>query len=150
MTINGYTMLDSHNVLNKTLTPVFSLTGTLKDKCSVTDPVILIEATSVTANYFQIPEFNRYYFLTDAPVYRNGFWELHLHVDVLYTYRAALLNCNVIMAKSESRYNLYINDDEYVCEQDPVILTKAFPSGFDTSNACYILALIGDKSRTHP
>lgn len=147
MTINGYTMLDSHNVLNKTLTQVFSMTGTLKDKCSVTDPVILIEATAVTANYFQIPEFGRYYFLTDSPVYRNGFWELHLHVDVLYTYRAQLLACKVIMAKSESRYNLYINDDEYVSQQNPIYLSKVFPSGFNTANACYILALLGKRTQ---
>lgn len=150
MTIKGYTMLDSHNVLNKTLTEVMSITGTLKDKCSITDPIIMIEAASVTANYFYIEEFGRYYFLSDSPVYYDGFWELHLHVDVLYTYRTQLLACKVIMAKSESRYNLYLNDSDYVCEQDPVILTKVFPTGFSTSDACYILALIGDKSRTHP
>ena len=37
-------------------------------------------------NYAYIPEFERYYFVTNIVNVRNNLWEVHFHVDVLQTY----------------------------------------------------------------
>ena len=72
MTINVYSTNSPQNQIGKSLSGVDTLTGTLKENCSRSNPVILVEAdmTSLTAaNYMYITEFSRYYFIEDIVLY---------------------------------------------------------------------------------
>ena len=73
MTIRLYNNVSDKNVVDKQLTQVGNdITGTLRDDCSVVDPVIAIEGIAANingVNYAYIPEFNRYYYINN--IYNN-------------------------------------------------------------------------------
>ncbi|MBO7731709.1 MAG: hypothetical protein J6S67_04135, partial [Methanobrevibacter sp.] len=63
--------------------------------------------------------------------------------DVLKTFSEGILGSPCIAAKSSSRFNLYINDDDYKCQQNDIIQSFEFPSGFDLANSRFYLMLTG-------
>lgn len=143
-------MLNSepYNKIQKSPTVVATVSGTLKEECSLMDPEILIERSEpiIDANYAYI-EFSenvgKYYFIKNVEAYRSGLWRVSMHCDVLMTYAAGILSSPAIVARSSSNFNMMMNDDHYYTQENPMIFTKAFPNGFDTSTASYVLALIG-------
>lgn len=113
--------------------------GTLRDGTSITEPVILIEKATPPQdnnyNYMWISAFKRYYFITDIKSVREGLWEIHATVDVLYTYRADILQSKCIINKSQdsSISNLYINDGSFVMDSHKYNQVKKFPTGLSSS-----------------
>lgn len=106
--------------LEKNLVEVITLTGNLKDKTSIEDPVITVQLDGVPSfNYAYIAEFSRYYFLSEAPICVSAnLWELHFHVDVLFTYRQEISNCDALISRQEKSFNLYMNDPEIATTQN--------------------------------
>lgn len=134
------------NRINKQPATVTTLSGSLKDGASVTDPVVLVELANLpAANYAQIPEFNgRYYYIKDIVNVANTLWEIHLHVDVLRTYSSAIMAAPCIISKTASNdFNLYLPDPNFKCQQDERIGMVNFPGGFDTENAHYYMTFFG-------
>lgn len=128
------------NKISKSPQSLFSLTGTLKDEASIVDPEILVEyASPINANYAYISSFNRYYYISDITSVRTGLWRIKMHTDVLKTFSQGILGSPAIIAKSSSSYNLYLNDPDYKCQQNDVIITKAFPSGLDDNDRIVLL-----------
>lgn len=144
MRITFYTNNSEKNALTKTLTQIVRLDGTLKDGTSIIDPSVLcynIDRFIADINYFYIDETARYYFINGVEVVRNGLWQISGHVDVLSTYKDAILQNRAIIQRSESNYNLKLNDGLFKTQQNPRITTIPFSTGFTTSN--YVLALAG-------
>lgn len=139
-------------VADKDFTTVDTLTGTLRNETSVTNPTIRIEAdvnTIAECNYFYIPQFHRYYFLTDTVSIRNGLVEISGHTDVLTTAfkLGNLSECVGITKKQENKWNLYLNDGSFKVYQNPIVTTELFPSGFNTFQ--YVLAVAGSAQTTN-
>lgn len=134
-----------NNKINKVLTYTHTLQGTLKDSTSIVDPVILVELTSpvLNVNYARIQAFGRYYFVTNIIQIRTDLWEIHMHCDVLKSFSEGILGSPAIIAKSESNWNMYLNDTTYRCFQNPVIKQLEFPQGFDLSQSSFVLACVG-------
>lgn len=133
-----------NNKLDKTITDIVSLDGYLKSETSIIDPVIRIECSlaDVTGcNYMTIPEFNRSYFVNNITSIRNGLVEFSCHVDVLTSFKSQIRNCSAIIKKQENDWNLYLNDGTFKVYQNPMVLTKTFPSGFSTQE--FVLAVAG-------
>lgn len=88
MTVTFYTNKSKRTMVQKELVSPTNFTGTLRDRADVIDPIIEFEIASYdfNLNYAYIPEFNRYYFVTNVVNVRNNLWEVHFHVDVLQTY----------------------------------------------------------------
>lgn len=64
-----YVNNSENNRVTKDISPITTLTGTLKNECTVVDPVILIAGdASIFAdiNYMYIPSFSRYYFINNV------------------------------------------------------------------------------------
>ena len=132
------------NQIDKSVTCVLSVSGTLKEGTSVIDPVILVQAplsTLVTANYMAISAFGRSYFITDIRSIRNDLVEISGHVDVLSTYAAGIRGNNAIIYRQENDWNLYLDDGSFQIYQNPSVLTRPFPSGFSTLE--FVLAVAG-------
>lgn len=130
--------------LNKTCTTIQSVTGTLKDGTSIIDPVFLIQGNLATfrdCNYVEVDAFKRNYFVNDIKTVRNNLFELHCHVDVLSTYKVGIRANRAIIKKSQNNFNTLLNDGSFKVYQNPVVLTKDFPSGFSTFE--YVLAIAG-------
>lgn len=144
-TISTYDMHEPPNKIGKTLgIAVGTYTGQLVDGTSIVDPDILVESAGVPGgNYVYIQAFERYYFIKDKVSVKNGFWRLQMHVDVLMTYSTPILASTVILARNTSNYNQMLNDSEFKIQENPIIMTKTFSSGFNTGAASYVLDLVG-------
>lgn len=132
------------NQLDKSISGVLSVSGTLKEGTSVIDPVILVQAplsTLVNANYMTISAFGRSYFITDIRSIRNDLVEISGHVDVLSTYASGIRGNNAIIYRQENDWNLYLDDGSFQIYQNPSVLTRPFPSGFSTLE--FVLAVAG-------
>lgn len=141
------TCSDEKNRIDKSYSFAHTLSGTLKDNTSVTDPVITVESSANLSgcNYAEIEEFGRLYFITDIVVKGALLWEIHLHVDVLTTYKNGIISAPAIIAKSSNTFNMYLNDPSYKCYQDNYVFYRAFPSGFPIQDSHFVLTVIGDR-----
>lgn len=132
------------NRVKKSLTNVSTLTGALRSECSIIDPVFLAEADLSAlsgVNYMTVADFERSYFVTGIRSVRDGIVEISGHVDVLSSFATELLSNTAIVSKSENDWNLYINDGTFRIYQNPKIVTKEFPYGFDSKE--FVLAIAG-------
>lgn len=106
--------------LDKTdyLTQIATLEGTLREATSVTTPTIILKLDDKpNFNYVYINEFNRYYFVEDIVSIRNNLWSVSLSVDVLMSYKLAILNCSGFVERNEFNFNSKLIDDKRVIEQ---------------------------------
>lgn len=143
-TINFMYNNEPMNKISKSPTTVFSLEGTLKDEASIVDPEILVAYSNpITANYAYIEQFSRYYYITDITSVRTGLWRIKMHTDVLKTFSQGILGSPAIIAKTSNGdfYNLYLNDADYKCQQNDIIITKKFPNGFEDNDRVVLLVL---------
>ena len=130
---------DPTNKITKSPSTVSTLTGTLKDSSSIIDPVILIQRDSpVGFNYCYIQTFNRYYFVNDVIIVKNGLLEIHCHVDVLMSFKNEILAQRALVSRNAKNWNLYINDNNFLSYSNTKLVTKKFTTGFGGSS--YILA----------
>lgn len=132
------------NKVDKTLTSITTMTGTLKNETSIIDPVIFFEASLSdlkNCNYCTISEFGRSYFVNNIRSIRNGLVELTCHVDVLSTYKSQIREQFALVKRQENYWNLYLNDGSFKVYQNPMVLTKLFPSGFTSPH--FVLAVAG-------
>lgn len=145
MNITLYTNKSAKNVVDKQLTSIGSIiTGQLRNESSLIDPVIRFEgniSTFAHANYMYIEEFSRYYFITDLKSVRNGIFEVTAHVDPLTTYKSQLRALNAVIYRQQNKWNLYLNDGGIKAYQNPHVVLKKFPNGFNTFN--FVLAVAG-------
>lgn len=136
------------NKLDKTLTDIETLTGTLRNDTSIIDPVFQIAgdlSSFVTANYCTVPTFGRSYFITNIRSIRSGLFEISCHVDVLSSFKTQIRTNKAIMHRSERNWNLYLNDGTLKISQKPEsINTLQFSNGNAFVNHfSYVLILAG-------
>lgn len=131
------------NKISKNPTTVMTLTGTLRDETDIVNPQIIVEynGTLTNCNYMHVPEFNRYYFITKIESVRTGLWRIYAHCDVLKTYANAILGTECVVARSESKYNLYLNDSMFKVYANPRLQIINFPQRF--SGSSYVLIMNG-------
>lgn len=143
-TINIQQNKSDVRALTKDVRLISALTGTMRAESSVIDPVILIsgDMSSIAgANYMSITEFKRSYFITNIETIRNGVLQITGHVDVLSTYASQIRANRGVIRRQENLWNLYLDDGSFKVYNNPIVLTKAFPSGFTSPS--FILAVSG-------
>ena len=146
MTIKFYNNLSDKIVVDKNITQIGAdMTGTLRENCSVIDPIIKVEgivgSNIPSCNYAYIAEFARYYYITNI-VCVGKLFEVHMHVDVLMSYRGDIRTNSAVVSRQEKQYNLYLQDGVFKEQANPHYEIKQFPSGFNSFN--FILAVLGD------
>lgn len=132
------------NALSKVVNDLATVTGVLKNETSIVNPTIIIECNVSDfslCNYMSIPEFDRSYFVTDIRSIKNGLVEFTCHVDVLSSFAPYIRANRAIIEKQENAWNVYLDDGTFRVYQNPMVLTKMFPSGFDTWE--FVLAVAG-------
>ena len=78
------------------------------------NPIILLSKDKVdltNINYMYIPEFGRYYFITNIIGASGNRAEVHGHVDVLMSFDAQIRESHVIAERSTSNYNFFLHDN---------------------------------------
>lgn len=132
------------NVMQKSITLKAELTGTLRDDCSIIDPIVKIEGIAPSdlkyINYAEIPDFGRYYYVNNI-ILKGKLFECHMHVDVLKTYNDKVRAKQAIIARQENSYNLLLSDGLMKTYANPNIEIKQFPGGF--TDYQYIFCVAG-------
>lgn len=146
-TIELYQNASPNEKIGKSLTALGTYTGELRDASSVLTPVILLEdsGTLYNANYLKISEFGRYYYITEIDKLRNGLVEISARCDALETYKAQILSHKAVIERQEKKWNLYLDDGTFKAYNNPLLITKAFPSGF--SGMSFLLVVAGDQAQ---
>ena len=130
-------------VLDKTLVEVSTETGTLKRDTNIVNPTFLLRLTELpTFNYISCAETGRSYFVRSVTSV-NGLWEVSCECDVLSTYKEQIRANTAIIKRQENNWNLFYNDGSFRTYQNPHILTRSFPSGFNPSIPSFVLAVAG-------
>lgn len=102
---------DENNRIIKTFSNTQTLHGALRDGTSIVDPIITVSSpTPILYNYAYIPAFGRYYFITDVVSITRNFWEIHMHVDVLHTYRSPISAVSARVLRAEKKADFTLND----------------------------------------
>lgn len=103
MNITLYTTTDAPNKINKTVVEVKQMQGKLRGEMNLLSPAIECEFDSLPKfNYVYLPDFNRYYFVTDIQIMRTHAYILYLAVDVLFTYKEDILKANATCDNGEN------------------------------------------------
>lgn len=96
MTIIFYKTLSKPNEINKVLQNSFTITGSFKTDTDVIKPIIKVLNTTdfnvFDYNYCYISELKRYYFVEDITILADKLFFISLSLDVLYTYKNAILS----------------------------------------------------------
>ena len=102
-----YNTLSDSNVVDKILTNETIFNGTSRQPINILTPEIIIEGQNINNfNYAQIPELQRYYFITDITLLKSNIFSVNLRVDVLTTYKQDIKNSfgNFTMQFSHNPY----------------------------------------------
>lgn len=150
-TLQLYTNNSEYDYVTKNLTQIGSdISCTARGECSILNPEIEVELDSIpaTANYMYITEFGRYYFIREIVAVRTGLYRIRGEVDPLTSFATQLRACSGIVhrAEAEAAYNLNLNDGSFRAYSNPHIITKEFPSGFNTID--FVLAVAGSYNNT--
>ena len=135
---------DSEKIkLDKDLTQIGTIEGRLFQNTSITKPSIMFDLdTSVfSANYLYIPQFNRYYFITDVVNVSANKWQIQARVDVLTSFKSAIRENTAIIERQENEYNLYLDDKYYRAYQNEDVQYKKFSGSLPSDK--YILVVNG-------
>lgn len=92
-----------------------TLTGQLRDSCSIITPTIGLAGSQdrwPTGNYAYIPEFDRYYWITNW-TWDAGIWWADMRVDVLASWRTTIGNSTQYVLRAAAGYNGDIIDSYY-------------------------------------
>ena len=100
-----YHITDAKNVINKTLGEGTDFDIKLKGITTIDDCVIEIHTNNsiVNYNYCYIPLFSRYYFINDIEIFPNNIYRVHLHIDVLETYKTDILNAKGVIYNTPTK-----------------------------------------------
>lgn len=144
MTINLFQNNSDKNVVSKSLTAKGTVTGTLREDCSIIDPVIKIEGISGSdlpyLNYLEVVEFGRYYYITDI-VLTGKLFECHCHIDVLETYKDQIKVLPAVIARQESQNNVMLTDGLIKTYANPEIEIRRSSGSF--TDFQYIFCVAG-------
>ena len=147
-TISLFKTVSENNRVVKTLTDEKQLSGELRNQTSVLNPSIRIESADniSTYNYAYIPEFGRYYYITDIVSVRTNCWTVSLRCDVLMSYKDEIQGLNVILNNTqETGLSNYLASPNWVNLVKTKTDIKVFPSGLSEQGEFILITAGGDS-----
>lgn len=141
------------------LSLIFSADGYLREESSVINPVIMLQTTNSTQaveaegeqvdangdlieynyqitdtlpefNYAYIPDFHRYYFITEIVCVRNGLWRVTMRCDTLMTYKDQFPWDKTFYAdRSENRSDFLLDDPLVSFKDEEIVEVYELDSG---------------------
>lgn len=147
------------NSINKDLSVYGPLSNfTLKDETNLVDPVILISGFSDTLfdgmNYVGLSTrqgfndgFVKYYFITEMVSVANGIMELHLHIDVLESYKHIWSHYRFLMDRTPTENsNFYKYETPVPLPVNNILVKQKMDSPFSWNKSTYFLSVVGGDS----
>lgn len=161
MTIYLYNLLTDPRVVDKSLylspvsgvdgyDPLTGMTGMLRNRCSMVDPVITLQIKSADVtkfNYIHVADWSRYYYIRNITVEQNDLITITCHIDVLYSYMSAIKNLTALVSRTETNQKPFLTDARRPLSQNEtqsIILPTSGAGSFNpkgqlASNVSYVL-----------
>lgn len=91
MNVTFYNNLSNHNVVNKRLEEINTLSFTFKENTNIINPSLILIGY-VGGNYCYIDELERYYYVKDIDLLGKGLFKVNCEIDVLMSYKDDIIN----------------------------------------------------------
>ena len=135
MTIALYNCTSDRRRVNKNLQVLIHgyQNVTLDENTSIINPTFILtglDLNDIKFNYLFASELNRFYFVNDIEFLNGGMFALHCHIDVLETYKNAILKHNAFIVRQEHNFgdgnnkNGVFFDSDYPIRSDVTIESK--------------------------
>lgn len=145
MTIIFYKTLSKPNEINKVLQNSFTITGNFKTDTDVIKPIIKVLNTTdfniFDYNYCYISELKRYYFIEDITILADKLFFISLSLDVLYTYKNAIL----LSVGNISRYSKNVQSSKKDTIEDYIENEILLINPFSENGTMVMTALNGQE-----
>lgn len=117
MLIRMYKTESSNNTIGKIKTDLIEKDIKFKDTANIRNPVIKLKLETVMLdyNYFEIPDFKRFYYVSDIYIESNDIIVFELKVDVLESFKDQILESHGLLKRSKNG-NEYITDNRFRTE----------------------------------
>lgn len=103
MEIILYNNKSPKNKIGKNLTNPNTINGSLRGESSTSNLQLLFNIVDLNPyNYMYVPDFGKYYFITNIISVRTGLWLVTASIDVLESFKSEILSLNVILSNTES------------------------------------------------
>lgn len=114
------------------------------DDTELVNPVMkLSDFDEAQVNYVHIPSLRRYYYVTGV-TYSKGYYYVHLHVDVLMSFKESIKKQVVVADRSSTQWRQYIDDNLLKTEQYKGEYIRDFSNQpFSLSTTTFILGVLG-------
>lgn len=152
MTINLYNISDDPRKVVKALGSATALQCELVYPSDLLRPAIRISATSWSAslNYMYIPDFNRYYYITEVTYENGGAVTIQGRVDPLMSYASEIkgLICNVVRQENSGITDIVDNQLTLTPKKEiETLLCDATPFNIRemVAQANYVLVIAGGE-----
>ena len=127
----------------------------LKQDCSEHDPVLLLNSNKFDYTYVYIPDWSKYYFVTDVISRANSLVEYHLTEDVLATYKTAIgaTSAHIIYSSGSTGYAKDIIDPRIQVFGGRTVKLHDEDDGQAVfGSGCYLLSVFNDTwdASNHP
>lgn len=151
MQIDLYTNHSNPRVINKNISLIKSISGTLKNE----QPESILQGRLIVnydsdfnkdiCNYLYIPFYKHYYFITNIEILDNNRLIISYSVDVLMSHKTEILNLTGIISRtSDINYiNTFINDENILLQQNNNLFIKRFSDKSFIPNKSLILITSG-------
>ena len=131
-----------------------TIEGKLLYEQSFLKPVFVFNGNFKAYNYCYIPEFDRFYYITEQIAKTGNITEVHMQCDVLQSWKAEILSNKAVIERSakSSNNNAYFSDSMYWTQADKEIKTVPFTTAengqgdelvFEIPADNYILTIAG-------
>ena len=156
MFVRLYKNSSADNVVDKSIKLLHEFEEVIfKEESSIYSPVIIIGGIKNGAfidlesiakcNYFSLPKFDRYYYITDIIMKKGQCIEIHGKVDVLMSFKADIMSSSQntqLIVRQEVKKNNYLVDSEMPLSTKKQIIEHEFGDTL-TDSGYYILATVG-------
>lgn len=142
MTAILYNNVSDSREINKNITEISTIDLTLYLDTNVLNPVFKIKTFNNSGNYLYVPALNRYYYINNYTL-SNQCVYLHCSVDVLMSYKNAILNHEYLIKRNEFLRDNKLTDTEIPLSCKKQIVTEQISNQFINDGiSCYILGVI--------
>lgn len=102
MKVNFYDNQSNENVINKKLKLITTKDIVFRMAINEKTPMLILHNSTIKgANYVDIPDFKRYYFIEHIEPYNNELSKIYLNTDLLMTYQDEIINNEVLITATE-------------------------------------------------
>lgn len=115
----------------------------LKETTSVDNPTFIVTGNNFHYNYASWD--GRYYFITDIRSVHNGLTEIDCEIDVLATYKSAILASTQYVCYSSVKTSDWLADMRIPLQQNTQVSVKTALTGILSTIGTYVLTVVGEN-----